>query len=273
MKLSVSTLGCPDWSLDEVIQRCRSYGYDAIELRGLGEHLDLTQSPEFATAWAIAEAKRRFVDAGMEISSVDTSAQFANPNTVAENLDEAKRAIDLAVALGASKVRVFGGDILAGVDRAHSLDSIVDSLIQIGDFAAETEDVVVVIETHDGFPTGASVAEVLGKAGHPQVAALWDVHETVRHGESLAETMECLGPKIRFTHIKDSHPEGPYVLLGQGDIPVHECLSRLAAYGYDGYVSVEWEKRWVPSLADSGIALPQYALKLREYLNEIESRA
>jgi hypothetical protein len=38
-------------------------------------------------------------------------------------------------------------------------------------------------------------------------------------------------------------------------------------YGYDaGWLSVEWEKKWHPELAEPEIALPQHSAKLREYL-------
>lgn len=35
MKLAFSTLGCPDWTFDEVLERARDMGYQAIELRGV----------------------------------------------------------------------------------------------------------------------------------------------------------------------------------------------------------------------------------------------
>jgi fatty-acyl-CoA synthase len=40
-------------------------------------------------------------------------------------------------------------------------------------------------------------------------------------------------------------------------------LHMLGDRGYDGYVSVEWEKRWHPELAEPEIALPQHIAWLR----------
>jgi fatty-acyl-CoA synthase len=37
--------------------------------------------------------------------------------------------------------------------------------------------------------------------------------------------------------------------------------------GYRGYVSVEWEKKWHPELADPEVALPQHL----EWLRSVES--
>ncbi len=46
-------------------------------------------------------------------------------------------------------------------------------------------------------------------------------------------------------------------------------IAMLAARGYDGWLSVEWEKRWQPSIADADVALPQYAAGVRAILDEL----
>ena len=43
----------------------------------------------------------------------------------------------------------------------------------------------------------------------------------------------------------------------------------LKAGGYEGWINLEWEKRWIPALADPAVAFPQYAARLREYLDEL----
>ena len=35
MKLGFSTLGCPDWTFDQVLDNARDMGYQAIEVRGI----------------------------------------------------------------------------------------------------------------------------------------------------------------------------------------------------------------------------------------------
>ena len=49
MKLSTTTLGCPEWSLDEIITRCSEYGLQGIDFRGIRDALDVTQLPEFTS--------------------------------------------------------------------------------------------------------------------------------------------------------------------------------------------------------------------------------
>ena len=272
MKLSASTLGCPDWTLDQILARFKAYGYDGVELRGIGPDLDLTQSAHFATPGALEKTRQNFLDAGLEICCVDASARFtdADAGERAKHAEEARRAIDLAVALGAHLVRVFGGAIPEGGSRAVSQGFLVENLRALGDYARSAGgNVSVVLETHDAFSTGAQVADALAQVDHPAVGALWDLHHPFRAGEFPAETFAALSPYVKLTHAKDSRPGGTYCLLGEGDVPVREMLALLHTGGYDGYVSVEWEKRWIPELDDPQEALPQYATTLRRYLSEL----
>jgi sugar phosphate isomerase/epimerase len=266
MKLSVSTLGCPTWTLDEVLARCPGYGYDAIELRGIGNELDLTKTPDFGSTAAVAATKQRILDAGLVVSAVDSSVQFSNAALTQHNIDHGKSSIDLAAGLGAPFVRVFGGAVPEGVERSTAVELVADGLTVLGEHALANGGVIVVLETHDAFSTGAQVVDVLARTDHPRVAALWDLHHPFRHGEAPERTARLLGARVKFAHVKDSRPGEGYCLLGDGDIPVVECLQQLRQIGYDGYVSVEWEKRWHPSIPEPEIAFPQYADKLREYL-------
>ncbi len=275
MKLGVSTLGCPDWTLDEILTRLPLYGYEGVELRGLGPDLDLTQSPAFAPS-AVEETRRRFADAGLTICGLDTSCSFADPDPAARarDLEEGRRAVDLAAALKAPTVRVFGGGIGSEAERSEAAKRVASALAELGDHAAQTGTVQtgtvrVVLETHDAFSTGAQVAEVLRLADHSHVRALWDLHHPFRHGEAPEETFAALGPYVEQTHVKDSTPGGTYCLLGEGDIPILEMLRLLKGGGYDGWLNLEWEKRWMPALADPAVAFPQYAARLREYRDEL----
>lgn len=41
-----------------------------------------------------------------------------------------------------------------------------------------------------------------------------------------------------------------YTWLGDGKLPVGEIVSLLEENGYDGYLSLEWEKEWRPEIRD-----------------------
>ena len=272
MRIGVTTLGCPTWTLGEILTRLPTYGYEGVELRGLGLDLDLTESPAFATPAAVGRTRRSFEDAGLVICGLDTSCSFTDPDPAARarNVDQGRAGLDLARTLNAPFIRVFGGALAEGLCRAEAVDYLAESLFALGGYAAQDGgQVQVLLETHDGFSTGAQAAEVLRQVDHPQVGALWDLHHPFRQGEAPAETFAALRPYVRGTHVKDSQPGGTYCLLGEGDVPIPEMLRLLKSDGYAGWINLEWEKRWISELADPEIAFPQYAAKLREYLADL----
>jgi hypothetical protein len=46
-KLAFSTLGCPEWSFEKILESAVQNGYQGIELRGIQKDMDLTVSPLF----------------------------------------------------------------------------------------------------------------------------------------------------------------------------------------------------------------------------------
>jgi sugar phosphate isomerase/epimerase len=75
------------------------------------------------------------------------------------------------------------------------------------------------------------------------------------------------------THVKDARrkPDGGWqlCLLGEGEVPVRAALATWVANGYDGYVCVEWEKKWHPEIEEPEVAFPQHIATLRRYLSEV----
>jgi sugar phosphate isomerase/epimerase len=123
--------------------------------------------------------------------------------------------------------------------------------------------VTVIIESHGDFTDSPTLIEILEKADSPHVGLLWDAHHTFVSGkEDPAFTVEKLGRYIRHTHLKDSvpSPDGRrYVLTGRGNVPVRKQVEVLAASGYRGCYSFEWEKAWHPELEDPEIAIADFA--------------
>jgi len=256
--LAFSTLGCPDWDLDRIIAAARDYGYDALEWRGYLADVDLTKAEPFLPQ-NLGETRRRLDDAGVQSSCVSSSGVVAQANT-----DHVKGHAEIARALGCPFVRVFGGGLADGETRADALPRLADNLRAFAE-AAEAEGVQIVLETHDAFSTGSEVAELLAVTNHPAARSLWDLHHPYRQGEHGEETLRHLAPTLAYVHVKDGTP-GTYTRMGEGDIPLAALLALLQANGYDGPVSVEWEKRWKSDILDPEIALPQYAAALKNLL-------
>ncbi len=162
--------------------------------------------------------------------------------------------------MGRPWIRVFGGQIPDGLDFDAAVTQAAEQLRRYGDIALK-HGVVVVVETHDDWCDSNRVAALMDKAGHPATAVVWDVHHPWRTtGESPAQTWRTIGHYVQYVHLKDAKgaPGGRSSsrLTGQGNVPVKEALEVLQANNYDGWLTLEWEKRWHPNLAAADEALP-----------------
>ena len=270
LPIGFSTLGCPRWDWLQILDFASGHGYAAVELRGLLDTMDLPQRPEFATA-RLAETKAQIAERDLVISCLGSSANMHEMDATkrAAQLDEGRRFIDLAQALGAPYVRVFGNQYVPGVARDEMLAHIAGGLRELGDYA-QGKSVTVLIESHGDFTDSPSLQSLLERAASPNVALLWDAHHTFVSGkEEPEETVRRLGSYIRHTHLKDSVAAGNdrrYVLTGTGTVPVRRQVEALQKIGYRGFYSFEWEKRWHPEIEEPDVAFAQYATVISEYL-------
>ena len=270
LPLGFSTLGCPQWTWPQILDFAAAHAFAAVELRGIETNMDLTKVPELAPE-RLGDATRQLATHGLAVSCLGASAHMHEMDPVANaaQLDEGRRFIDLAHALGAPYVRVFGNEYVKGVPRADMLAHIAGGLRTLGDYA-RGKNVTVVIESHGDFTDSPALLEILQKADSPAVALLWDAHHTFVSGkEEPEETVRQLGRYIRHTHLKDSVPAGSdrrYVLTGTGQVPVQRQIEALVKVGYRGYFSFEWEKRWHPEIEEPAVAFAQFADVAAGYL-------
>jgi sugar phosphate isomerase/epimerase len=267
VKLGYSTLGCPGWTLERAVEAAKEYGYSGLELRLLD---DQVISP--ALLAANRERIRRAFGGEVELASLGSSVRFSNPDRDEKRAQEADCAalIAEAKALGAPIIRVFGGKRPDGVTVEQGIESVAESLKRLAP-AAEDAGVKLVLETHDDFASAKTVADALARVSSPAVGALWDTHHPYRMGESAAEVWKLLASRLFHTHVKDARAKGDgwdLVLLGEGEVPVKEAVQTLERSGWQGYLVVEWEKKWHMEIEEPEVALPQHVQLLRQYLAE-----
>ena len=269
MKYAFTTLACPAWSIEQVVEAATTLGYDGVELRLLDGAVINPEADRAKVEQAVARCRAP----GVEVCALDSSCTFnhADPGAREREVSDLLRWIDLAEDLHVPLVRVFGGHARPGLapEPPEVVNDWVAEALSRAAPTAEQAGVTVVLETHDAFSSARRVAAVLDRVDSPRVAALWDSHHPYRVGETPQDVIEALGPRIAHVHVKDARrttPDGSawqLVLLGEGEVPVREQLQALDRSGYTGYVSVEWEKKWHPEIAEPEIALPQHIQWLR----------
>lgn len=269
--IAFSTLGCPAWSWKTILEQADRLGYAAIELRGVLQEMDLTKVPELSGS-RLAETKKDLSALGLVISDLGASSAMHQTGAAREKaLDEGRRFIDLAQAMGVKYVRMFGDQIAAGESREAIFARVIEGFRQMAAHA-KPAGVTVIMESHGDFTRSADIEAVRSGVASDAFAVLWDAHHTYVDGhEPPAETYAALGRWIRHTHLKDSTPAGTerrYVLTGTGDVPVKSQVGILAAAGYKGYYCFEWEKRWHPEIEDPEVAFPHFARTMTQYLKD-----
>ena len=58
MKIAFSTVGCPEWSWNDIYIMAKDLGYNGIELRGLENEMNLLKARPFTDAQRLKSASR-----------------------------------------------------------------------------------------------------------------------------------------------------------------------------------------------------------------------
>ena len=273
LKLSFSTLGCPDWSFDKIIDFARDNNYSGIEVRGILRQMDLPLVPEFSNTESIKNTMKKMNDRGLKFVDLGSSCalHFPKGEERTKNLNEGKRFIDLAAKLNCPYIRVFPNQIPKDRDRQETLNLITDGLKELGAYASNSN-VTVLMESHGELIYKKDLLFVMEGAASPHVGLVWDVcNMWIVTKESPEEVYASLKPFIRHTHIKDLKIENgkeEYVLLGTGIVPIFQAIDLLYKNNYPGYYSFEWEKLWHPEILDPQIALADYPLAIKKHFGQ-----
>ena len=276
MKIAFSTLGCPDFSWSDIYSVAKDFGFDGIEIRGIGKDISAVKARPF-TDGQIDRTIATLERLGLEIPCLTSGCCLKFADKLEETKAELSEYIKLAVKLGTPYIRV-----LADLEP-DPRDEIDDEYMAraIKDVAAEAKDtgVTLLIETNGVYSDTKRLRALLDKVNCREVAALWDIHHPYRFAHETPETtIENLGSYIKYVHVKDSIMEKgqdgkktiKYRMMGFGDMPIPGMLHALREIGYEGYISLEWVKRWAPEIDDCGIVFPQFANYMREHTEEIE---
>jgi glucosamine-6-phosphate deaminase len=248
-----------------VIDAAGRLGYDGVELRFLQGDDALWARPELTGA-GLADTRARLRDAGLEIACVDTRSFFHHPDAAAREtaIEEARQSIELAAALNAPGIRVFGDRVQPGQSREDTRRWIADALDSLAQFA-RPHGVEVWIESHGDFARARDMLSVLESVRSEGVGVVWDPANAYEVGEQPVQGLAMLGDRVRHVHLKDVARDttaegGGWTprLPGQGGFAPERVLGLLRRRGYDRWASFEWEKRWHPALEEPEVALPHF---------------
>ena len=105
MKLAFSTIGCPNWSYDEVVSTASDLGYDGFEVRGIGGEIYAPDVKQFKPE-NIEKTKEKLKSLGLGITMLTSGASLAVYSEKEKAVAEAKAYIALAESLGVPYMRL-----------------------------------------------------------------------------------------------------------------------------------------------------------------------
>lgn len=271
--LSFSTLGCPDWTFQQIIDFAAANNFNGLEIRGILRELDLTKCKEFNSTENISATLKLMEEKGLHFVDLGSSAALHHKDGIErqKNLADAKIFIDLAQQLKCPYIRVFPNNLPKDQDRNATIDLIIQGLVELGDYA-KRKNVSVLLESHGELVHTEDLQKIMQTANHKNVGMVWDiVNMWSVTKESPATVYSTLKKYIRHTHIKDLkfvNGKEQYTLLGTGETPIFEAIDILNNNGYKGYYSFEWEKLWHPEIDAPEVAIAHYAKVMKEHFNK-----
>lgn len=286
------TMGTPEYTVLEALELFHGIGLEGAEIvvqdgyrSGIPEDCPLELLQE------IREASRKL---GIRIICLTPyNSRFNDLDEAVRNgeIEGIRRVIGYARYLGAEYIRIYGGNFAAG-DRdetGEKLENLVRSMRLLGDEAGEAG-IKLVIENH--FNTMTVSAEesikVSRKINHPSVGILYDqANLTFTQKEDYKKAIPVQAEKIFYMHVKDlafkgedrkfissdvSHPkeeERNVVtrIVGEGCLDWPAILKMVKEYGYEGWLSLEYERRWHPDdIPDASVGMKKSADCLRKWI-------
>jgi len=260
MKLAFATISCPDWDWDTMIEQAVKYGYDGIEVRCIKDVMYIPDMEPFRTENANNTANR-LKKAGLEISCFNTSCSFHDMGKMDKLLKDGFETIDVAGRMQVPYIRVFGNLIPKDSNEDRIIHQVAFGMNTLARYGKD-KNVSVLLETHSDFSSSCRVAKVMSLMLYENAGIVWDINHPLKfNNESIDETFNVLKPWLRHVHIKDSvgrENNCKYVRLGEGDVPIAGIIRLLKSMDYNGYLSLEWEKKWHPELDNPEIVIPFY---------------
>lgn len=269
MKIAFSTLGCPDFSWSDIYSMAKDLGFNGIEIRGLGKDIFAVKAQPF-TEGQLSQTVKKLSELRLEIPCLSSGCCLRHAEDFEKNYQEIVEYIDLASKLGTPYIRILA-DLEPQPGEEVDDQVVLDALNRLVP-VAEKNGVILLIETNGVYSDTRRLCNLLDAVASDAVAALWDIHHPYRFaGESPGKTIQNLGAYIKYVHVKDSIVENgkiKYRMMGEGDMPISDFMLALRSINYDGYISLEWVKRWAADLSDAGIVFPHFANYMSQYLGK-----
>lgn len=276
MKLSVSTysysnvFGQNGFDTEKLFETIKNQGFEGIEFANVpftNENFnsqDDIKTNEVRLAYA-HKLNQMCVQSGLTPVNYCVGADFINCGDIEAEIKRVCAEVDIAAALGVKSIRhdaTYGPN--AGAPLPKSFNAFLEPLAyaygKVTQYAKK-KGIVTLVENHGYFcQDSVRVEKLINAVADENFGALIDVGNFLCADENPVYAVGLLLPYAKHIHIKDFHVKsgmlpdpgegffrsrgGNYLrgsIIGHGDAPVYQCIRKIQSYGYDGWLSVEFE--------------------------------
>jgi L-ribulose-5-phosphate 3-epimerase len=166
---------------------------------------------------------------------------------------EIRRWVDVAEKLGASHIRVFGGEVPPGSTEDQAASWVVEILKRAAEYSGG-KGIILGLENHGGITEKARrVLQIIKQVNSPWVGMNLDTGNFPDH--AYAQIEECIPSAVNVqykTEIADDSGK-------RGPADWDRITAMFAKAGYQGYLGLEYEDK-----EKAGTAVPRLMEKLRQ---------
>src|SRR5215471_2483817 len=246
-------LAAKTMSYDDLIRRIANWGLDGLDCT---VYWFPNTSPEY-----LASLRNTAYKNGVQIYNAGVRVQLSQPTPELQlaEFENIRKWVDVADRLGASHVRVFGGNVPKGATEQQASAWAAEVLKRGADYAG-TKGITLGVENDYGVTAEAGpTAAIVRQASSPWAGVNADTGNLRKDGY---RQLEILLPYVTSVHLK-SHVSTPDGAKEPADWT--RLLEVLGRSGYKGYVGLEYEG------TQSDTEIPGLAANLRAVVRNMSA--
>lgn len=288
-KIAGHTMGTPEYTVYEAIELFSKIGADGAEI--IVQDGYKSGIPCDCSNSLLSKVKKCAEAHNIEIvclTPYNSHFNSLDEEVRQKEIEAIKKVIDYCDYLGAKYIRIYGGNLKAGETDNIELkrERLIQSLRYLGDIAAD-KGVTLAVENH--FNTMAvsakQTAELIRDINHKAVRILYDQPNLSFTGnEEYEDAIRVQQRYVCYMHVKDfvfkedrtfvssdvarpkEEERNVYTrIVGEGIIKWPEILRMVKEHGYDGWLSLEYERRWHPD------DIPEASIGMKKSLDYLRS--
>jgi sugar phosphate isomerase/epimerase len=272
MKLGFLQGGMPPWTSAEVTNKASELGFDGV---GIGSR-QLGQSGAKSSDDELSEIRLQYEKAGIEIHNLGAHYRAPYPGIGSDefNWDELEAELvpiaQLASKLGSPSISVTVQRPVQGKkwDWTEYLDNLGRASLRA---VQEVPGVRAVFQNHVTSASARQLLEMVERVGDERLGVAFSPDHCIVMQEDPVELADRHAAAIQHVCMADRKVtaedlgkfDGRYYyvryeccVVGEGVVPTERMIDTLIKRGFDGYVSLKWEKSDAVSTAPDRAHLP-----------------